>query len=193
MEALLASPIGALMIFGLRIVDVSMGTVRMIIGVRGYRVQAAVIGFFEILIWLFAVGAALQQLTSVFHIVGYAGGFAAGNFIGIWLESRFALGTNVVRATYRRAGEEGSPSAARRAATALRDSGFAVTELEGHGRQHPVRILNVVAERKRVDDVIRIMQAHDPDAFVTVEEVRSTRGGYFRPAPRSFFLWSRHR
>jgi uncharacterized protein YebE (UPF0316 family) len=156
-------------------------------------VQAAIIGFFEILIWLFAVGAALQQLTSVFHIVGYAGGFAAGNFIGIWLEGQFALGTNVVRATYRRAGEESGPSAARRAAEALRESGFAVTELEGHGRKHPVRILNVVAERKRVDHVIHIMQAHDPEAFVTVEEVRSTRGGYFRPAPRSFPLWSRHR
>lgn len=187
MEALLAAPIGALIIFGLRIIDVSMGTLRMILSMRGYRVQAASIGFFEILIWLFAVGAALQHLTSIFHVVGYAGGFAAGNFVGIWLEERFALGTNVVRAVYRQQ-ETGENASAHRAAEALRDHGFAVTELEGHGRTRPVRILNVVTERKHVDRVIELMRDTDTDAFVTVEEVRATRGGYFRPAARRFPL-----
>jgi uncharacterized protein YebE (UPF0316 family) len=95
MVDILAAPVGALIIFGLRVVDVSMGTVRMILGVRGYRGQAATIGFFEVLIWLIAVGAALQHLTSILHIVGYAGGFAVGNYAGIWLESRFALGTRL--------------------------------------------------------------------------------------------------
>lgn len=66
--------VGALIILGLRIVDVSMGTVRMILGVRGYRGQAAAIGFFEVLIWLIAVGVALRHLTPILHIVGYAGG-----------------------------------------------------------------------------------------------------------------------
>lgn len=193
METLLASPIGALIIFGLRIIDVSMGTVRVIIGVRGYRIQAAAIGFVEILIWIFAVGAALQHLTSVFHIVGYAGGFAVGNFIGIWLEGQFALGINVVHATYRRDSSGDGPSTGQQAAEALRNHGFAVTELEGRGRAHPVRILNVVSERKQIDDIIDIMHAHDPDVFVTVEEVRATRGGYFRAAPWSFPPWPRRR
>lgn len=189
MEALLAAPIGALIIFGLRIIDVSMGTFRMILSMRGYRVQAASIGFFEILIWLFAVGVAIQHLTSVFHVVGYAGGFAAGNFVGIWLEERFALGTNVVRAVYRQQ-EDGANASAHRAAEALRSHGFAVTELDGHGQTRPVRILNVVAERKHVHRVIEIMRDHDDDAFVTVEEVRATRGGYFRPVARRFPRWS---
>ena len=193
MDALLAAPIGALIIFGLRIIDVSMGTLRMILSMRGYRMQAASIGFFEILIWLFAVGVAIQHLTSVFHVVGYAGGFAAGNFVGIWLEERFALGTNVVRATYRRQGTDGGTSTARRAAKGLRAQGFAVTELDGRGQRHPVRILNVVAKRKDVDRVIETMHAHDADAFITVEEVRATRGGYFRPVARRFPLWSLRR
>jgi len=193
MEALLAAPIGALLIFGLRIIDVSMGTMRLIIGVRGYRAQAAAIGFVEVLIWLFAVGAALQHLSSIFHIVGYAGGFAAGNFVGIWLEGRFALGTNVVRATCRTLEEPGHPPAARRAAEALRAEGFAVTELEGRGREQPVHILNIVAARKQVEEVIGIIRAHDADAFVTVEEVRATRGGYFRPASRRLSFFSHRR
>ena len=78
MDALLAAPIGALLIFLLRIVDVSMSIMRMILAVRGHRVAAASIGFFEVLIWLVAVGAALEHLDSWLHIVGYAAGFAAG-------------------------------------------------------------------------------------------------------------------
>ena len=183
MDALLAAPIGAFIIFGLRVIDVSMGTVRVIIGVRGYRVQAAVIGFFEVLIWLFAIGTALQHLTSLLHIVGYAGGFATGNFLGIWLEGRFALGTNVVRATFRGNASDG-PSMARRAVDTLRNNGFAVTEIEGRGREQPVHILNVVAERKQVQEVIEVVRTCDPHVFVTVEEVRATRGGYFRPTAR---------
>jgi uncharacterized protein YebE (UPF0316 family) len=190
MSALLAAPIGALIIFGLRIVDVSMGTLRLILGVRGYRVQAASLGFFEVLIWLFAVGAALQHLTSVFHVVGYAGGFAAGNFVGIWLEERFALGTNVVRATYRQAAPTETASAAQQVADTLRGRGFAVTELDGRGRTHPVHILNVVVERKDVGRVMEIMHTDDTDPFITVEEVRATRGGYFRPVARRFSLRS---
>ena len=192
MEELLAAPIGALIIFGLRIVDVSMGTVRMILGVRGYRAQAAAIGFVEVLIWLIAVGAALQHLTSILHIVGYAGGFAAGNYAGIWLESRFALGTSVVRATFRELNGENVPPS-HRTAEDLRDAGFAVTELTGQGREQPVQILDVVTKRKQVDDVIDIVQSHDASAFVTVEEVRATQGGYFRPAPRWSMWFGRRR
>jgi len=190
-DDLLAAPIGALIIFGLRIIDVSMGTVRMILGVRGYRAQAATIGFVEVLIWLIAIGAALQHLTSIVHMVGYAGGFAAGNYTGIWLESQFALGTSVVRATFRQAPRAVGPTASHCAAEALRDAGFAVTEFEGRGREQPVHILNVVTKRKLVDDVMRIVQSHDADAFVTVEEVRATRGGYFRAAPRWFMGFGR--
>lgn len=193
MDALLATPIGALVIFGLRVVDVSMGTMRVIIGVRGYRVQAMTIGFFEVLIWLFAVGAALQHLNSMLHVVGYAGGFAAGNFVGIWLEGRFALGTNVVRATFRQHKESADSAPAHQAAERLRQEGFAVTELEGRGREQPVHILNVVAERRRVGEVIDIVRACDPDVFVTVEEVRATRGGYFRPAARRLPFFSLRR
>jgi uncharacterized protein YebE (UPF0316 family) len=184
MEALFSAPIGALLIFLLRVVDVSMAMMRMILAVRGYRGMAALIGFFEVLIWLVAVGSALKHLDSWLHVVGYAGGFAMGNYVGVWLEGRFAMGMNVVRAVCRiEVLPDGSTHAAE-AARALRDEGYAVTELRGRGRESDVEILNVVVPRKRAPEVVQRVRSIDADAFVTVEEVRHTHGGYIRPGGR---------
>jgi uncharacterized protein YebE (UPF0316 family) len=181
MEAIFSAPIGALLIFFLRIIDVSMAMMRMILAVRGYRITAASIGFFEVLIWLVAAGHALNHLDSWMHIVGFAGGFAAGNYVGVWLESRFALGLNVVQAVFRSTPEQSiGPETAR----ILRERGFAVTEVMGKGRESAVDILSVVVQRKRVPEVTRIMSDLDPQAFVSVEEVRATHGGYVRPGGR---------
>lgn len=179
-----AAPIGALLICLLRITDVSMSIMRMILAVRGHRVVAAFIGFFEVLIWLVAVGKALEHLNSIIHVIGYAGGFAVGNYVGVWLEGRFALGVNVVRAVIRRPKGEDKAASAVRAARKLRSEGFAVTEMEGRGLRSYVDILNVVAARRSVPHVIRIIREHDPATFLSVEEVRSVEGGYLRPAGR---------
>lgn len=179
-----AAPIGALLICLLRITDVSMSIMRMILAVRGHRLVAAFIGFFEVLIWLIAVGKALEHVNSIPHVIGYAGGFAIGNYVGVWMEGRFALGVNVVQAVIRRPlGEAKAPNALR-AARLLRSEGFAVTELEGRGLRSYVDILNVVTPRRSVPHVIRIVRDQDPATFVSVEEVRSVQGGYLRPGGR---------
>lgn len=179
MDALFAAPIGALLIFLLRMTDVSMAMVRMIMAVRGLRGWAAAIGFFEVLVWLFAVGHALQHLDSPLHLISYAAGFAMGNYVGVSLEGRFALGINVVRAVFR-----GAPlsSTGPAAARLLRERGYAVTEMPGRGRESDVDILNIVVQRKKVPDVLQILREHSADAFITVEEVRSTQGGTFQPS-----------
>lgn len=184
MEAWLSAPVGALLIFSLRIVDVSMAMLRMILAVRGRRGTAAFIGFFEVLIWLVAVGQALNHLNSVYHVVGYAAGFAVGNYVGVWLEGRFAIGVNVVRAVCSASIPGSAGKGGRAAAKALRRDGFAVTELQGRGRERDVEILNVVVPRRRVPTVLKVIGEYDPDAFVSVEEVRSIRGGYIRPGGR---------
>jgi uncharacterized protein YebE (UPF0316 family) len=135
---------------------------RMILAVRGHRGAAAAIGIFEVLIWLLAVGVALEHLDSWLHIVGYAAGFAAGNYVGVSLEGRIAVGIKVVRAVFPEAAspEAVSPEAVspkgeapdRRAteeaaAHALREAGFAVTEMRGRGREGAVEILNLVVPR----------------------------------------------
>lgn len=185
LDLLFAAPLGALLIFMLRVTDVSMAMMRMLLAVRGHRTVAATIGFVEVLIWLVAVGKTIEYMDSIVHVVGYAGGFAAGNYVGVWLEERFAVGTHVVHAVIRRASDEVSKAArAVDAARRLRAEGFAVTELEGLGLHSSVDILNVVVARRSARRVAGIIRESDSTAFLSIEEVRSVEGGYVPPAAR---------
>lgn len=190
MADLFASPFGALLIFSLRIVDVSMSMVRMLLAVRGHRMLAAGLGFVEVLIWVVAVGYALEHLGSPLHVVSYAAGFAAGNYVGIWLESKFALGMSVVHAVLS-AATPGDDAPVPSVAHVLRDAGFAVTELHGRGRDQDVLMLNVVIPRRQVPHVVRLVEEGAPGAFVTVEDVRASHGGYLRPSNRKSAFFAR--
>lgn len=177
MDAIFALPYGPFVIFALRIFDVSLGTVRLIVMVRGHRAVAAAIGFFEVLVWIIAVGNALQHLSSPYHVVGYAGGYAAGTYVGIGAERLLALGKVVVRAII--PDEDDG-----RTARALREEGYALTEIDGRGREGPVDVLNAVVDRKEAPRVVEAIEAQAPRSFITIEELRTTRGGMVRPITR---------
>jgi uncharacterized protein YebE (UPF0316 family) len=119
LEALFAGPWGPLAIFALRIVDVSLSTIRIVLAVRGHKYVVPFIGFFEVLIWVFAVGHAIRFLDSPLHLLGYAGGFATGSIVGLLIEERLAIGYASIRVVSRHAGVE--------MADALRSRGFGVT------------------------------------------------------------------
>lgn len=169
-EALFAGPWGPLVIFGLRIVDVSLATTRMLLAVRGQRVLVPIIGFFEVMVWLFAAGSAIQYLDSPLHVIGYAGGFAAGNIVGLWVEEKLALGLATVRIISEHGGVE--------AADALREAGFGVTEFAGQGRHGTVEVVYTVSRRSDVKRILRLVDDWAPDSFVTVEEPRSIHRGW---------------
>lgn len=169
-ETVFAGPWGPLVIFGLRIVDVSLATTRMLLAVRGQRVLVPVIGFFEVLVWLFAAGSAIQYLDSPLHVIGYAAGFAAGNMVGLWVEEKLALGLATVRVISEHGGVE--------AADALREEGFGVTEFAGQGRHGTVEVVYTVARRSQVKRIISLVNEWAPDSFVTVEEPRSIQRGW---------------
>lgn len=168
-DAVFASPWGALVIFCLRIVDVSCDTMRVIFAIRGKRSVAAALGFVQALVWIVAVGAAVKHLDSILHILGYAGGYATGTYVGITLEQAIAYGVATVRVVSKRAGVE--------IAETLRTQGYGVTEFPGFGRDGAVEILNSVVQRRHVADVLKIVTDLDSDAFVTVEEPKVLRGG----------------
>lgn len=176
MDTLFDLPYGPFVIFFIRVIDVSMAVVRMILAVRGRRGLAAVIGFFELLLWLMAAGNALKHLDSWMHVVGYAGGFAVGNYTGVWIEQRLALGLNSVRAVLRFDGSD--------IAQKLREAGFAVTVMAGTGMGGSLEILHLIVPRSKVEGLLRRLHELAPDAFISVEEVRSTYGGYIRPGGR---------
>jgi uncharacterized protein YebE (UPF0316 family) len=168
-DALFASPIGALAIFALRIVDVSCDTMRVIFAIRGKRGIAALLGFVQALVWIFAVGNAVKHLDSLLHVFGYAGGYALGTFVGVTIERTIAYGVATVRVVSKHSGVE--------IAEALRTAGYAVTEFPGFGRDGAVEILNSVVQRSHIDDVLRLIEKWDASAFVTVEEPKVLRGG----------------
>src|SRR5215213_10806745 len=158
LSALFASPWGALLIFCFRVIDVSCDTMRVLMAMRGRRGIAAVLGFVQALVWIFAVGQAIKHLDSAWHIIGYAGGFATGTFVGITIERAVAFGMSTVRVVSRHGGVE--------IAEALRERGYGVTEIAGFGREGGVEIVNSVVQRAHLAEVMAIVDRFDPNAFV---------------------------
>jgi len=176
LDEIFAGPWGPLLIFGLRICDVSLAVLRTLLAVRNARLIVPVIGFFEVLIWIFAVGNAIRNLNSGWHLLGYAGGFATGNVVGLWLEGKLAYGLAVVRVFSRHGGVE--------LAEALREKGFGVTEIAGQGRDGMVEIIDTVVKRRHVAEILVEVDRWDPDAFVLVDEPRAVRRGWMQDRPR---------
>jgi uncharacterized protein YebE (UPF0316 family) len=158
-------------IFFARILDVSLGTVRTIVVFRGYRLLAAVIGFFEIVIWVIAAGQVLQNLDAWYLIVAYAGGFGAGNYIGIWMETKLAIGREMVSAISFRA--DGG------LARLLRERGFQAIDVDADmGRGPPVDLVITVTRRRRVPELLRIIVEADPEAQYSVSDIKSVSAGF---------------
>mgnify|MGYP000753228579 CR=1 FL=1 len=147
-----------------RIADVSLGTIRTIVVVQGRRGLAFVLGFFELLIWVSIVSRVILHLEEKpVYAVAYALGFALGNYIGMTIESRIALGRQVVRIITRQGAA---------LATALRDIGLRVTQFPGYGRDGPVEELFVEVERRAVTNVINLARSGDPKCYYMVDDVR---------------------
>lgn len=164
-------------IFLMRICDVSLDTLRMIFIMRGLRLRAAIIGFFAVFIWLTAISTVFTGpgASQPLNMIAYAAGYATGNWVGMWLEARLAIGQQIVQLI--------SYDLAGRLAEGLRAQGFVVTELEGHGRDAPVKICFVATRRREVPGLIRQATELEPGVFVTVEDVRSANRPLLRHVP----------
>lgn len=176
LELALLGPLGPLFIFLLRLVDVSLATVRMLLVVRGNRALVPLIGFFEVMFWLIAAGTAIRHLQSPLHVVGYAGGFAAGNVLGLWIESRLALGLASLQVF--------TPARDARVAEALREEGLGATVFIGQGLTGPVQHIYSVVKRRALAQALAVVNREAPDAFVMVEQPSAIHRGWMFPARR---------
>lgn len=154
-----------LLIFVARIIDVSLGTVRIIFVSKGLKGLAPLIGFFEILIWIIVVSRVIDNLDNWLGYVAYAGGFATGNYVGMKLEERLAIGHELVRVITKREAHE--------LIGVLKDKGFGVTSVEAMGTNGEVAVLYVIINRKYLPKVLGIIQEYNPRALYTVEDIRS--------------------
>jgi len=82
---------GVFLVFVLRVIGVTLATVRMLIMTRGKKLLAASIGFFEVMVYALAIGYVVNNLSNVWNLLGYSLGFAVGTLVGMWLEERMAL------------------------------------------------------------------------------------------------------
>ena len=155
------------LIFLARIVDVSLQTIRIISISRGIRWLAPLVGFFEVLIWLLAIGQIMKNVSHPVAYIAYAAGFAAGTAIGQTLEHRLTLGTVIVRII--------TPADGAALGLKLREQGFGFTAITGHGAAGPVEVILTVVRRQHLRSILNMVRETVPDAFYSVEEVASAR------------------
>lgn len=158
-------------IFLARLIDVALGTLRIIFVSRSMRKLAPLVGFFESLIWLFAISQIVMNLSNVMSYFAFAAGFATGNFVGIYLENKLSIGLLSVRVVTT---EDGSDLI-----NFLREHNFGVTSVSATGVSGRVRLIISVIKRKDLDEYIGIVKQFNPKAFISIEDVRSVKDGYF--------------
>ncbi len=152
-----------LLIFCLRICDMTLDTLRIIFMTKGFKRLAPVIGFFEILIWILAITRIMQNLNSWVCYVAYAAGFAAGNYVGMLVDEKLAIGHELIRVITRMDATE--------LASALRTEGFGVTMVDAAGMQGAVGILYIIVNRKSQKQAIGIIQQFNPNALITIQNI----------------------
>ena len=164
-----------LLIFLAEVCVVTFGTVRIIFVSRGQKFLAPILGFLEVSTWLFAMKLTMQNLSDWTCYLGFASGFALGNFLGILIEKRLAIGSLLVQViTTRDAGG---------LAEALRAAEYGVTCMDGRGGTGPVQVVLTVIQRKQLENVIALVKEFDPRAFYSVNDLQAAAAGIF-PAAR---------
>ncbi len=179
MEWIATIPIWLLciLIFALRICDVTLGTVRTLSIVKGYLALAVALGFFEVMIWILAVSQVISRINeSMYLALAFAGGFAAGNAVGILVERRLAMGTAVVRIISNTHGSE--------IARTIRDDGHDVAVFDGEGPDGPVSLVYAVTPRRRAPKMLQLARSIDPALLYVSEPAHeSFRGASLRLHP----------
>ena len=162
-----------LLIFFSRICDVTLSTLRTILVVQGRKIPTAILGFFEVVIYIIILNTLMQSMDNIFNVIAYGLGFAAGNFVGISIEDRLALGYISVQIIVPQANE-------RELTEALRKRGYGVTILEGRGYESRNSVLIAVVGRKEYNKLRYITKKLVPNSFITLNSIKQWTGGFFK-------------
>lgn len=163
---------GYLLIFTARVADVTLATVRTLMVVQGRKKQAAFIGFFEVGIYVSALSKVVNSLDNPIKFLAYCLGFATGNYVGITIENKIALGNLSAQIILK-------TSENHELIKLLRDNGFGVTIIEGEGIDGPRDVIYVALNRKDLNKLKQLVYDINKDAFITVSSINPISGGYF--------------
>ncbi|CAN5901599.1 DUF2179 domain-containing protein [soil metagenome] len=153
------------LIFLARLVDVSLGTLRIVFVSKGNKNLAPLLGFVEVLIWLVAIGQVMQNLDNFVSYLAWAGGFAVGNFIGLRIEEKLAIGQMVVRVI--------TVEPATELIENLKGKGYRLTCVDAYGTRGKVNLLFMIIRRRDLDYIRGLIRLYNPNAFYSIEDVRA--------------------
>jgi uncharacterized protein YebE (UPF0316 family) len=160
-----------IIVFFARVSDVTLGTIRIIFISRGKRNLAPLLGFVEVFIWITVVSQIVSHAHNILAYLAYAAGFATGAFVGMYIEDRLAIGTQIVRTIVQNNSQELIGN--------LHNAGYGVTCVDGQGVNGPVKLIYTIVLRKNLPDVLAIIHRTHPHAFLSIEDLRSTQAGVF--------------
>ena len=160
-----------LLIFLARIIDVSLGTLRIVMISKGQKRIAPFLGFFEVLIWLIAIGKIMQNLDNWICYVAYAGGYATGNYVGMLIEEKLAVGIVQLQII--------TGLNADKLINSLKMAGYGITHHNavGGASGNLVSFIYSIVMRNDINRVVAIIQEYDPNAFYSIGDVRFVNKG----------------
>jgi uncharacterized protein YebE (UPF0316 family) len=158
-----------ILIFCARITDVTFGTFRIVMVAKGQKYIAPILGFFEVGIWIIVISKIMQSMDNWICIIAYAGGFATGNYIGLIIEDKIAMGIVKIQII--------TSQAATSLMQNLVESGFGITHHEAHGANGKVSIIYSIINRKQIPIIVEMISKHNPNAFYSIEDVKFVNKG----------------
>ncbi|GET28259.1 DUF2179 domain-containing protein [Prolixibacter sp. SD074] len=163
-----------LMIFFARIMDVTVGTIRIVMVSKGKKNIAPILGFFEVFIWILAMSKIIQNLDNWVCYIFYAGGFAAGNFIGLIIEEKLAVGTVQLQIITR--------MDSTKLINALKSAGYGITHHNAEGATGKwVSVIYSIVKRNDLNNVAEIIKQYNPNAFYSIADVKFVNRGITVP------------
>lgn len=163
------------LIFLSRIMDVTIGTIRIVMVSKGQKTMAPLLGFFEVFIWLVAISRIFENLDNWVCYFAYAGGFATGNYVGLIIEEKLAVGIVKIQIITRKK--------AAKLIENMKQAGYGVTHHEAQGSTESVSIIYSIIKRTEIQKVEEIVKTTNPKAFYSIEDVKSVSHGVFHPKP----------
>jgi uncharacterized protein YebE (UPF0316 family) len=159
------------LIFLARIIDVTIGTIRIVMVAKGQKMWAPILGFFEILVWLLAISRIFENLDNWLCYLGYASGFATGNYIGLKLEEKLAMGIVKIQIITRKPADHLIEN--------LKSAGYGITYQDAQGGNEKVSIIYTIIKRTELPHVEERIKTFNPNAFYSIEDVKFVSHGVF--------------
>lgn len=160
-----------LLIFISRLGDVTMATLRHIFISKGLKKIVPILGFFEVMIWLVAMRQVFSHLDNIACFIAWAAGFSAGTYLGMYIEERLAIGTQIIRII---TAEDIIPLT-----DVLKKRNQGITIVDGHGAVGPVKLIFTIVKRTNKKEVIELIHLYAPKAFYSIEDVKGSERGVF--------------